>query len=442
MVGETLRDKALSNKHGIIYKSDYDSLNGVFGIISDYLFKQIEQFGDKRQYVEKILMELTSASGTENDRLTIRDIDDLSREIDLTPRELEDLLYKMSQRWMIRHLGSGRYELIHDKLAEQVYKNLIVARKELEFKLIKEHISAVANIYQLTSIILNTSVMARIYLDRNRINPNFSEKMILLHSCIAQKGPAWFWFKNSYSSEYLPIFYAGLSNPLIQLDVIKILGYAKDEKVVPELLKLSKDSEEILCTVIETLGNIGSQESIPMLMDKLNDNSLFVRVASAIALSKLGAKEAIPKLINMIKEERQNVQKIVLLAYFDLVGQEDITELKEMFNSGNIYTKAVSISVLAKLLREQFIPELDELLKDKNRYVRISAVHALEYILKRKQEECINNEYLFSSIKASFRSMLQDRSKEVRTEAFKVLVEFCSWEDIPLFVSMLESDIP
>ncbi len=442
MVGETLRDKALSNKLGIVYKSDYDSLNGVSGIISDYLFKQIEQFGDQSQYVEKILVELTSVSGFENNRSTIKNVDDLSRVIGLESKKLEDILYKMSCRWMIRHLGSGRYELIHDKLAEQVYKNLIVARKELEFKLIREHISAVANIYPITGVILNTTVMARIYLSRNQINPTFSEKLILLHSCIAQKGPAWFWFRNSNNSEYLSILYAGLSNPSIQLDTIRILSYTGDKNVVQELLKLNRDSEEVLCAVIEALGTVGSQESVPMLIDMLDNNSSFVRVASAIALSRLGAREAIPKLMRMIKEEGQNVQEIALSAYSRLANQEDIPVLREMLNSNNVYFRSSVIKTLAILLKEQFIPELDVMFKDKNRHIRISAIRALTYIIREEQKECVDKQLPFDFARTKFFLMLQDRSKEVRIEAFRSLVEFCSWEDISLFIPMLESDIP
>jgi len=442
MVGETLKDRALSINLGIIHKSDYDSLNGVSGIISNYLFKQIDQFGDQRQYVEKILMELTSAVKCENSRLRTRDIDDLIREVDLEPEELDDLLYEMSCKWMIRHLGSGKYELIHDQLAEQVYENLIVARKELEFKLIREHISAVANIYPIAGVILDTLIMAKIYSDRNRINPTFSEKSILLHSCIAKKGPAWFWFRNSDSAEYQSILYAGLSHPLIRMDTIKILSYTKDESIVPELLKLGKESEEILCTVIETLGIIGSQESIPMLIEKLDDNSVFVRVASAKALSKLGAKEAKPKLMKMIKGEGQNVQKIALLAYSRLADQEDITFLREMLNSIDLDFKSTSIRTLARLLKEQFISELDTMLKDKNRHIRISAIDALICIVKENQRECPSNQFLISTAKSKLYSMLQDRSKEVRIIAFRALMEFFSWEDIPLLMSAIESDVP
>jgi hypothetical protein len=154
---------------------------------------------------------------------------------------------------MVRHLGSDRYELIHDQLAKQVNEKLIIARKDLKFKQIREHLCTVAMIYSDTSIILDPAIMARMYFMRERINPTFSEKLILLHSCIAQKGPAWFWFRKSERNEYLSALCAAISHQSIRLSAIRVMGYTRYKEVVTKLIELINGSDEVICTVVEAM---------------------------------------------------------------------------------------------------------------------------------------------------------------------------------------------
>jgi HEAT repeat protein len=443
MVGETLRDRALNEQHSIIQKTSYDSLNGVTNIIGDYQFKQLESFGEERKDAENILIELTNTFGNELPRSRARSIEDLTIELGIETDELKGILHEMICKWIIRHLGSGGYELIHEDLAKQVNEKLITARKGLDFKKLRENLCAVATIYSNMNLILDPSVMSKIYLDRERIKPNFDEKLILLHSCIAQQGPAWFWFKDSKSDEYLPILYAGLSHPSISMDVIKLLGFTGDEKVVEKLIELIKDSDAVTCTAIEALGRIGSRKAIPSLIIELDSPNAFVRVASVKALSRLDAREAIPKMMVMIKGKELNIQKIALIAYSKLATQEDIQQFKEFSTSDILHEKLTAIKVLARLLGEQFMPELYKMLKDKDKHIRIAVVESMTDIAENSEKTNLfgKSPSFIAVVKSSLYPMLQDRSRDVRIIICKALTQLSSYEDISKLRSMLESDV-
>lgn len=441
MVGETLTNKALNEQNGIIQKTLYDSLNGASGIIEDYLFKQLESFGNERKDAENILIALTSFFDYEQPKPKTRSIKELEIELRLETDYIREILYKMSCKRIINHCGSDSYKLIDDKLAKKINDKLMATKQGLEFRELCESLYTIAKIYSKMNIILDPLIMSKIYQNREKINPNIDEKVILLHSCIAQQGPAWFWFKNSNSNEYIPVLYSGLLHSSISLNVVKLLGFIKEEEVVDKLVGLIGNTDKITCSVIESLGKIGFKKAIPILIDNLDNPSIFVCAESIKALSKLGAIEAIPKIVDIINLGETNIQKIALEAYSKLANQADIPLFIELLASKVINEKLVAIKTLARLIRKQFIPELYRMFRDKNRYIRIASIEAMTDIAKEENNFFSDNLPFISTIKSSLYQMLQDRSREVRISVCKAFTQLSSYEDISELNLMLKSDV-
>jgi HEAT repeat protein len=441
MVGETLSKKALKEENSIIQKTLYDSLGGVDGIIGKYLYDQLEFFNERRKDIEDILIELIGISSSAQPQANIKSVEDLSLKLGIS--DLKILLRQMSYKWIIRHLGSGRYELMNKHITKQIIDRLILSRKEIEFKKLRENLCSIASIYSNTGILLDPVMMVRLYSDRELVKPDFKEKIILLHSCIALRGPAWFWFRDSDSNEYISVLCSGLSNSSISLNVIKLLGYTRDERMLVKLTEFLNSPNEISCLAVEALGRLGSKKAIPILINKLDNSDKTVRIAVIKALSRLNATEAIPKLMEIIKFNDSETYRIALSAYSKLASQEDIPNLKKFLGSFLIYEKLEAINAMSRILGVEFIPIAKEILKDRNRYIRIAGINALSEIVQNQQKSLFSDESLsyVLDIKSNLYSMLQDRSKDVRIKAFKSFAKLSSYNDLSILRQMLNLDI-
>jgi len=117
----------------------------------------------------------------------------------------------------------------------------------------------------------------------------------------------------------------GSKNQIVRMDVVYLMGIAKDKRAVEHLIPLLKDEDaSIRSASASALGDIGDEKAIPYLMERLNDPSTNVREAAIRALGKLKASEAVDKLIEIAKneEEKEEVRKAAIEALGEIGGKK------------------------------------------------------------------------------------------------------------------------
>jgi len=426
MMGETLKDNA---EKSIVMKSKYDSLGSAEGIIGNYLFNQLKSFGDRRGDVERILVELTSISGPEGRKARTRSVEDLERDLRMSRADLTNLLHRMSRRWMVRHLGGGQYEVIHDQLAKLVDEKLIAAGTEREFRQLREHLAAAAATYANTGVPLDSAIMIRLYQYREQISTSPTEKVLLLHSCFAGRGPAWYWLKEGLPAES----FSGLRKMLKEEDrsvrsmAAKALAKLVTHENIPELMEMLRDEDSgVQWIAAKALVDLNAQEAIPELMQMLRDEDSGVRRVAAESLAELNAQETIPELVQMLKDEGWGVLRVAAKALAKLNSQEAIPELVRMQQDEDIRVQRVARKSLMELVTNESIPELMEMLRYRDFGVQSVAAESLA---KQVTHENI----------PELMEMLGDEDSDVRRAAAKALAELDAQEAIPELMEILRN---
>ncbi|MFC1712874.1 HEAT repeat domain-containing protein [Candidatus Poribacteria bacterium] len=359
MIGETLTDKA---EDRIVTRSIYDSLGGAGNIIGRYLFNQLESFGDRREDVERILVELTSVAGLEGRKARTRSLDNLERDLGMAREDLEELFAQIGKKWMIRHLGDGQYEIIHDHLAKLVDEKLIASEEERELRQLRDHLATAARIYSSTRILLESAFMAKLYQNRERLTPSSGEKITLLHSCFAGRGPMWYWLQDGPSVKSLPGLWDMLKDGEIdvQRSAAQTLVQLATANEMQHMLR-SKYSV-IRIVAAQAVARLGDMESISKLRVMLKDRYWAVRVASAYALARLDDREAIPEIRAMQREGYGTVRIAAAQALAQLGDREIIPELRGMLRSERWNTRIAAAQALAQLGDREGITELMNIL--------------------------------------------------------------------------------
>ncbi len=427
MMGETLKDNV---EESIVMKSKYDSLGGAGGIIGNYLFNQLKSFGDKQKDVERILVELISISGPEGRKARIRSIEDLERDLRISRADLTSLLHQMSRRWMIRRLGGGQYEIIHDHLAKLVDENLITKEKDRDLKQFREHLAATAATYASTGLLLEPVVMLRLYQYREQINPSTPEKEILLRSCLAGRGPAWYWLTGSSKAECIPVLCSAMSRSDSRLSAVRALGHMGSRELIPKLLEMAMyEYWEIRKVAADAIVCSATVENIQDLIYMLERGDKYVRTVAAEALVQLDARVAVPKLKKMSETPLLGIQILALEVLARLGIQEVIPRLIHMLEDTNWAKRKAAAEILARLGIRDAIPKLMDMNKDRSMYVRVAVAEALAKLGVR-----MDFIHLMSVIRQ------ESRSSAVARTAAEALARVATRADIPELKRMFEHE--
>jgi len=117
----------------------------------------------------------------------------------------------------------------------------------------------------------------------------------------------------------------GSENQMVRMDVVYLLGIAKDKRAVEHLIPLLKDEYvSIRSASASALGDIGDGRAIPPLLDALNDPAENVRISAIRSLGKLKASDAVDELIEIAKneEEGKEVRKAAIEALGEIGGKK------------------------------------------------------------------------------------------------------------------------
>jgi HEAT repeat protein len=425
MVGETLCRAAHEGNESIVTEELYRAQGGCAGIIGHYLLERLAEFGKEKEAARQVLVALVRSTGVKRQR----SLEELEVETGRGEELLRPLLAKLVDRRMIRHLGGGEYEIIHDHLAHLVDQEIIGAG-ERELKELREFMDLRGRAYRRHPALLQTPDMARLYATREKISPNDDQMRLLLHSSLAEQGPAWYWLKDALRAKIILWLRDALTCPIVNIHRVaaSTLVEVAGSEAIPDLRGLLKDRDgQIRRAATEALVKVAGPDSIPDLREMLKDESEEVRRAAVGALARVAGPDAIPDLREMLKDESELIRSAAVHALAKVAGPNAIPDLREMLNDESEWGRQAAVGALAKVAGPDAVPALREMLKDESEKVRQEAVEALAKVAG---PDAI----------ADLREMLNDESEWVRFAAVEALAEVAGSDAIPDLHEMLKDE--
>ncbi|PIE33199.1 hypothetical protein CSA56_12815 [candidate division KSB3 bacterium] len=160
--------------------------------------------------------------------------------------------------------------------------------------------------------------------------------------------------------------------------IIQLLAQNRMPESVPYLIQALDDSQpEVRRAAVEALGKTGDTRSIPALTQAMNNLPGSIRKIAAFAIQKIGD---IPSLIQALGSEQEEVRHAAAEALGESESELVITKLAQKLVDAKVYTRRLVVDVLKKIGGEFTIPPLVQALSDDDREVRQTAIEALKQI--------------------------------------------------------------
>lgn len=406
MVGETLREAAGEENEFILTGELYRDRGGCTDIIGRYLLQRLADFGEQQDVARRVLVTLVRSTGVKGQE----SLEELRAGTGLDSERFAPLLRELVNKRMIRHLGGERYEIVHDHLALLVSRE-ILGPEERQLKELREFLSLKARAYLTSHIPLQSSDMAQLYAAREKISPNDDEMRLLLHSCLLERGSAWFWLRGSGSTS-AHFLQEALTSPIgaLRLTAVPYLAGCMGRQAVPDLQRILKDgdsrvrqkAEQALVQVVgrgdmprlqEMLGEdratrraaaraiaeIASEATLSILQRLLGDEDPRVQETAIVALKRVAPREIIPSLCRLLSSEDWGVRAVAgraLPQVLQHATSDNIPHLRELLG-GSDEIKEVAVGALAKVAGREAIPDLQRILRRGHLGVRKAAMRAL-----------------------------------------------------------------
>jgi HEAT repeat protein len=432
MAGETLCRAARAENESILTEELYREKGGCEGIIGRYLLQRLAEFGEWEEAARRVLVALVRSTGVKGQR----PFEELQAETGLDAERLAQVLAGLVDRRMVRHLGGGEYEIVHDHLASLVDRE-IVSAQERELKELQEFLELRARAYARHPVLLQPVDMARLYEVRERISPNDEQMRLLLHSCLAEQGPAWFWLRDAPKARVVSLLRDALVRPISSLrrNAASALAQVAGPDAIPDLRKMLQGGDEsVQWTAAKALAQVLQQmgrDAIPDLREMLKDEDGGVQRAAAKALAQIlqqMGQDAIPDLREMLKGVDERVRRAAVQALAQVAGRDAIPDLREMLEDEDEGVRWEGARALAQILQQMgrdAIPDLRKMLKDGEMFVRGVAAEALAQVAGR---DAIPD----------LREMLKDEHGDVQQAAVWALAQVAGRDEIPDLREMLK----
>ncbi len=425
IVASSLINLAKSNG-GVISEELYNNeAKSVETIIGAYLINRLNEFGDinsaKRINAEAILKELVRDRAKEQKRK-----DELLRYLNIPENDLQELLYILVNKRLIRHLGNDNYEIIHDYLASRV--EIMIKDQERLLRSARDILRTKAQHYRFMPIpsLLETNEMVLLYSMKESINPDAQEKELFMFSYLAGNGPIWWWFREK-KEVIRTIIEKALSSsfPNVRKAAVEIfvkLGTHDDFPIIKEMLK--DDNEEVRLAAIKVIEKLGLHEDLQIIKEMFKDDDAHVRLAAIKVIEKLGTHTDLPAIKEMCEDDYPFV-KIAAIEVFGKLGtRNDLPIIKEMLKDSSKDVREAAISTFGKLCKHEDLPTIKKMLKDGNRNIRVPAVSVLGKLGSYEDLPII-------------REMLNDRAMDVRAAAVSALGNLGTHDDLPIIKKKL-----
>jgi len=181
-------------------------------------------------------------------------------------------------------------------------------------------------------------------------------------------------------------------NGRIRISSIIILDQIKDERAIPEFIRILKDEkrkdrERSACAL--SLGKMKAKEASDVLIQNLSDSSNTLKIACIMALGELKEEKAIPYLLKLTKDNEEAIKKASISA-LKSIGEIGIPVYEKIIEDGSFEEKILAIEILGEIKSEKSIELLKKILKSENKYLSISSAYILSSIGNTEGETVAN----------------------------------------------------
>ncbi len=264
---------------------------------------------------------------------------------------------------------------------------------------------------------------------KDRINP-FGLRNIIDHI---------YKLKNDDSKTIIPLL-GYVKDPLLEKAIVKFIGdpnirnevvstlikYGKD--IVPLLVEKLKDEDiEVRLSAVLALGRIGDSSVLPYLIEALKEEEL--AVASAGAIAKMGDKEAFEPLINMLGHPNPYIRHAIISALNSIGHPEMPKRIKELLKSENPWERESAIKIAGYFGYEECKEEIFNLVNDENEEIKRTAYENIVFFEDERVPEILNRG-------------LDTEKRKVRESIAKSLIFLDREKSIPLLEKALKDSSP
>jgi len=142
-----------------------------------------------------------------------------------------------------------------------------------------------------------------------------------------------------------------LSDDEVEVRTVALRGLANERfaGALDEVGRVLVEDEGLRGAAIDVLGNLGSTDAVPYLIQVTGDPDEDVRTRTAFALGKLRDARGVPSLIEMLGDESWTVRANAAQA-LGMIGEPSARDaLRKLLQDSNEQVRAVAESALGKL---------------------------------------------------------------------------------------------
>jgi len=425
IVASSLISLAKSNENTITLELYNNKVGSVETIIGAYLLNRLNEFGDidskKRINAEAILKELVRDKAKEQ-----KGKEELLRYLNILEEDIQELLDKLVNMRLVRHLDNDIYEIIHDYLASKVEE--MIKDKERSLRSARDILRTKAQHYRFMPIpsLLEKNEMILLYSMKESVNPSIQEKELLMFSYLMGNGPVWWWFREN--EEMLrTIIKKALASVFSIVRAAAVSSFGKlgvhdDLKIVKDML--NDPDSNVRITAVKAFEKLGTPEDLQAIKEVLKDPDRYVRVNAVAVFQKLGTYDDLPIIKEMLKDHDWAVRTIAITTFGRLATHNDIGTIEEMLKDNDKNVREEAITTFKRLVTQDELTNIHVMLKDRHRNLRATAVMAFEKLGVHDNLVIIKN-------------MLNDRAMDVRAAAVNVFGRLGNHDDLATIKGML-----
>jgi len=180
-------------------------------------------------------------------------------------------------------------------------------------------------------------------------------------------------------------------------DAVEALSELSDPRIILPLIRtLTDESPFVRRMAVEALGKTGSLKAVQPLMRALADDDRYVREAAAESLGRLG-EVAIPDLVRGVQEKDWRIRVGSLIALRVSSGViPTLDPILERLYDESPYVRREAVKTLGRIGNSLIVPYIIQATKDQDAGVRIRAITALGKIGEREEvipviSRCMND---------------------------------------------------
>ena len=440
MVGEELCKQA--NKSGIVNPEVYRQLGGAENIVSEYLLRRIEEFGDDKEFAIKILKTLVSHKG----RKLSRKRAEIKRETLIDDEILERVLNQLIDERMVRKLDD-RYEIIHDYFGERVNKEFLSDR-ERHIKYLKELIVTYASAFENSGILIPRQIAGELYLYRKEITiDDIYIFKVLIATWLSGDAAIWYWLRNLPKSQRFEIIKELFNHPVIGVEAkcyclsnfYDLLNEGERLELVAELL--DTDNIYTVANALHVISINRERKFIGKIVELIRYGGEFIQSEAGKTFVEVVEKEDINLIKTLLEDKSPYIREIGLKALGEVCNKVKCSscreilyrEIKSYFEDEDPNVAIEAIKLYGKLTNKKILSFIANKLDDTNARTRIIAIRSLVELANREG-------YNVDVIRTLIKGMLNDRSSEVRNTAKVALLKLATRKDLDFVIEQLKSE--